>query len=391
MSVEPTPCEVIAEVLREDASPLMERWVGEVWRQFAFDLRPHVDPADPWIVRGIADLVAQGDHGSSATIRLTDRAVRLGERAATLDIEPEQVLKRLQALRDVLLTRARRELIDSAGALEAIDLVVCLERLQAAVTVLVRAITDTYFRRYRARIERDTDRLRGFNRMVSHELKGAVSALHGAAMLLSEEAIADRSDTRARQVAIIRRNAATIDELLDDLLALTATEMPDESIPPDGASVADAVQRARDRLESEATERGVRIAVDEPLPRVPVPGRALDLVLGNLIKNGVRYADREEPDPYVLVHAWPREEGGWTIAVEDNGRGIPDEAKPRVFERFYRAAPDVSGTGLGLGIVRELVEGWNGRIWFESTEGVGTTFFVTVPAAADAQARAVRR
>ena len=61
----------------------------------------------------------------------------------------------------------------------------------------------------------------------------------------------------------------------------------------------------------------------------------------------------------------------------------PDDAKPRVFERFYRAAPDVSGTGLGLGIVRELVEGWNGRIWFESTEGAGTTFFFTVPASPD--------
>lgn len=69
------------------------------------------------------------------------------------------------------------------------------------------------------------------------------------------------------------------------------------------------------------------------------------------------------------------------MGVEDNGFGIADKAKLRVFERFFRAAPErqIAGTGLGLAIVKEVVEHWGGHVWLESKEGSGTTFFFTLP------------
>ncbi|MFW6089524.1 MAG: sensor histidine kinase, partial [Gemmatimonadota bacterium] len=123
----------------------------------------------------------------------------------------------------------------------------------------------------------------------------------------------------------------------------------------------------------------------DQMPRVRTDHRALALVLGNLVKNGIRYSDPEKAERWVRVDARrtaPDDEQGMVlIRVEDDGIGIPEEARPRIFERFYRAATDVPGTGLGLGLVREEVERWGGRVWFESEEGVGTSFRFTIQAA----------
>lgn len=81
------------------------------------------------------------------------------------------------------------------------------------------------------------------------------------------------------------------------------------------------------------------------------------------------------------ITARPEEGDTWTVTVEDNGVGIPAEVGSRIFERFYRASPDLPGSGLGLAIVKELVERWGGRVWYESREGVGSSFHFTAPAA----------
>ena len=113
---------------------------------------------------------------------------------------------------------------------------------------------------------------------------------------------------------------------------------------------------------------------------------ALELVLINLVANGIKYADRAKAAPFVAVDA-EESDSHYEVRVSDNGIGIPRESVEKVFERFVRAHPHldeqlgVEGTGLGLAIVEECVAALSGSIAVDSREGEGTTFTVRVPKA----------
>jgi len=107
-------------------------------------------------------------------------------------------------------------------------------------------------------------------------------------------------------------------------------------------------------------------------------------VITNLVANSIRYTN----EGGVIDIDLKKEDDHVLCIVRDNGIGIPEAQKAKIFERFFRADNAVSkvpdGSGLGLSLVKELVEKWGGKVWFESKEGEGTTFFVTIPAAKDA-------
>jgi two-component system phosphate regulon sensor histidine kinase PhoR len=120
------------------------------------------------------------------------------------------------------------------------------------------------------------------------------------------------------------------------------------------------------------------------LPRVAVDADAMTQALVNLLDNAVKYsgASRE-----ITLRLGQRDE--WvTVAVSDNGIGIPEEDQEKVFERFHRVSTglvhDVKGSGLGLAIVKHIVEAHGGKVTVESRPGRGTTFTIHLPALADA-------
>lgn len=104
-------------------------------------------------------------------------------------------------------------------------------------------------------------------------------------------------------------------------------------------------------------------------------------MLSNLISNAIRYSP-EGTDVEVNLEL---SDGRAVISVRDRGPGIPKEHRPSLFKRFYRATSDHRKTGLGLGlyISKGIVEGHGGRIWFETAEGKGSTFFVSLPISRD--------
>src|SRR4030095_15784706 len=119
----------------------------------------------------------------------------------------------------------------------------------------------------------------------------------------------------------------------------------------------------------------------EPSPDLPVVSgnsERLQQVFQNLIDNAVKYIDK--PRGRVGVTA-ARRRGAWEFRIADNGPGIPERYREKVFQIFQRLDPTgaVQGTGLGLTLVRRIVEGRGGRIWIESQEGHGTTVCFTWP------------
>ncbi len=104
----------------------------------------------------------------------------------------------------------------------------------------------------------------------------------------------------------------------------------------------------------------------------------LEIILNNLISNSLKYSDLRKEDPFIEVQIKCNSTSA-EIRVSDNGEGIPADAKPRIFDMFYRATANSSGSGLGLYIVKQAIQKINGTISVHSEYGKGTEFIVVIP------------
>jgi two-component system phosphate regulon sensor histidine kinase PhoR len=222
---------------------------------------------------------------------------------------------------------------------------------------------------------------REFVANASHELRTPVTAVRVAAETL-RSAIAD-PDTASRFIRIIERSAERLQQLIDDLLELSRIESREYALDVEPLALAPLVQAAITRYSERAAQRGIAIEMTRGVEGVAVHAdrRALDIVLGNLLDNAVKYcSDRAR----VAVGA-TRDGERVRISVSDSGPGIEPRHLSRIFERFYRVdagrSRELGGTGLGLAIVKHLIEAMGGTVGVESTVGAGTTFTFSLPAA----------
>jgi two-component system phosphate regulon sensor histidine kinase PhoR len=232
---------------------------------------------------------------------------------------------------------------------------------------------------------------RDFVANVSHELKTPLTSIRG----YSETLLGDDLDeeTRRRFLETIERNAERLQRIVDDLLDLSRLEsggwVP-ELVPLDPVAVAeDAWSGFRDR----AGAAGIAFDIDcaAPLPIVADPS-GLRQIFCNLYDNALRYTPRGGSIAVRIGAPAPALAGSGaggsrrvTVEVRDSGSGIPRDALPRIFERFYRVDPARSraegGTGLGLSIVKHLAESMGGDVSAESALGRGTIIRFRLPAA----------
>jgi two-component system, OmpR family, phosphate regulon sensor histidine kinase PhoR len=216
---------------------------------------------------------------------------------------------------------------------------------------------------------------------VSHEMRTPLTAIRGYAETLLSGALSDDENNR-RFVEIIQAHAIRLNNIASDLLVLSDLESGRRDTEPGAVSVEEAINTAMLTVEAEARVRGVNL-IRGPVQAVTITGHALRLeqALVNLLDNAVKF---NKVGGEAKIEAGPAPEGGVYISVSDNGRGIPSDDLPRIFERFYRVdkarSREVGGTGLGLSIVRHVVERMEGTIRVESRLGRGTTFTMTFPA-----------
>jgi signal transduction histidine kinase len=147
--------------------------------------------------------------------------------------------------------------------------------------------------------------------------------------------------------------------------------------------VRDIVQRVIDAMQGSIRARRAQVRVGE-LPPVWGDPTALEQVFANLVGNAVNYLDpaRDGRIEIGTAPAPPGVQSLWIFYVRDNGQGIPEVALPRLFNAFQRLHGNATaGEGIGLALVRRVVERHGGRVWAESKEGVGTTFYLSLPEA----------
>jgi signal transduction histidine kinase len=142
------------------------------------------------------------------------------------------------------------------------------------------------------------------------------------------------------------------------------------------------VQRTLDELQQIANDWAITVetSIVEDVPDFQGDEEQFERALINLVENAIKFST---PGARVWVSV-EQQDGEICFKVKDNGIGIPVELHSHLFERFYRGrqkgAEHITGSGLGLSLVKTVVENHNGKIWLESAENQGTTFFVTVPA-----------
>ncbi len=217
-------------------------------------------------------------------------------------------------------------------------------------------------------------------RAVSHDLRNPLTSVLGPAQLL-ERRLAKAGMPRERESAgVILAAAQRMDTMIQDLVDAARSmtgQIKLERRPVDMRSFA---LELKERLATSLETARIDVQVPPGLPPVWVdPGR-LERILANLWSNALKYSTPGTP---VSVNAY-RRDGEIVTAITDRGPGIPPEDLPRLFQRYTRAGAAREareGLGLGLYITRRLVEAHNGRIWAESTVGVGSTFSFSLPIA----------
>ena len=219
---------------------------------------------------------------------------------------------------------------------------------------------------------------RDFVSNLSHELRTPLASLKALAETLQEGALDDPPAAR-RFVDQIQIEVDALTQMASELLELSKIESGRFSLNRSPVAAFNLLQAAARRMQVQAERANITLslACADDLPEVQGDIQRLEQVLINLIHNAVKFTP---PGGEVFLIA-ESIFGGVRFGVRDRGVGIPAEEVLRIFERFYRVDKSRTGrgTGLGLSIAKHIVEAHKGRIWVESTEGQGSTFYFTIP------------
>jgi two-component system phosphate regulon sensor histidine kinase PhoR len=230
---------------------------------------------------------------------------------------------------------------------------------------------------------------RDFISNISHELRTPLASLKALVDTLRDGAL-DDPPAAQRFLDRIETEVDAMTQMVQELLELSRIESGRAPLSLVPTPVADVVAPPVERLHPQAERAGLSLTVDLPsdLPPVLADAERVREVVTNLVHNAIKFT---RPGGRVMVRAYPLEDEGQRpkadryhsaviIEVADTGVGIPADDLPRIFERFYKAdrARSGGGTGLGLAIAKHIVQGHGGRIWAESIEGQGSTFYFTL-------------
>ena len=395
---------VLAAALREAREELVRRWLDRITARVAMnpnrifpteELLNHV----PILIDGIANYLEHPEQELGAEAPVIAKAMELGALRHAQGFDAYEILKEHEILGGVLYAYLADVVEHTAVPGTRTELLDAWQRVGHAVELIRQATMTHFLRLWAERVREREERLRRFNRMVSHELKNRVGAIRGAASLLSETWI--EATQRDRFVQMVRDNTDALQRVLDNLESLSRIESDTRQrrniLLPQAA--AEAVRQMREPAEA----RNVAIVIADDLPAVEVDAAAVELCLMNYLSNAIKYADDGKPDRWVKVTGElrfrERVDGGpeLVVRVQDNGIGIPKEARGRLFEQFYRAhgqtVTGVEGSGLGLSIVRETTESMGGRAWVEFPQDGGAIFAFSLPSRReeDAAAAGTRR
>jgi signal transduction histidine kinase len=386
---------MLAERMRASRLELTQRWLERIIARVEVppakifptdDLLNHV----PVLILGIADYIESPTKIVLAEMPVVAKAMELGQLRFAQGFDAYEVLKEYEIFGGILFAFLTRTVDSLDQPCTRGELLACAHRVFIAVALIQQATLTNYLSLLTAKLAEREERLRGFNRTLSHELTNRITAIAGAAQVMELDTLGDLE--RQRLNSVVTRNVLGMQKVLENLAELSRLE---DSRQQRHVTLRTAASEVIRQLRDAARAKGVELANADGLPEVEVNAAAVELCLSNLLSNSIKYADSARKERWVRLSARPDTEGlhdGYiVIEVRDNGIGVPTDKRERLFQRFFRAHGDgttgAHGSGLGLSIVRETAESFGGRAWAEFPED-GSLFAFTLPVrrAADEQA-----
>jgi len=243
------------------------------------------------------------------------------------------------------------------------------------LTGVLAVITDiTDMKKAQQKLQEKNEELDAFVYKSSHDIKGPLASITGLVNLAMEE---ENSTVVRKYLDLILRSTQRLDNLILELIDIS--RLSKQSISFQTESILFMVEKVVNGLKYSQNAENVDFKIDiPPKLRVYTSIQLLDSILQNLIVNAINYKDERKEKPFVFVKA-SNLENSVCIKIQDNGIGISDKIKSKVFDMFFRGTTKAKGTGLGLYIVKNGILKLGGRLEMESDEGIGTTFTIYLP------------
>jgi signal transduction histidine kinase len=381
-----TLARVLAERMRENRDDLTRRWLDRISARVSVDPN-RIFPTDalldhvPLLILGIADYIENPQKVILSDIPVVAKAMELGELRFSQGFDEYELLKEYEIFGGILFSFLSRTADHIDEPCSRGELLACAHRLFLAVALIQQATLTHYLSLVKERLSEREQRLRAFNRALSHELRNLMGTIGGAADILELGSISE--DQRRTMVSIIVRNTTSMKASLENLVELS--RLDEDARRSRHVSLPKAAAEVVRQLREAARGQSVELKLSAALPPVEVNAAAFELCLSNLVANAIKYSDPDKPKRWVEIGAQVNGladgQSETIVVVRDNGLGVPEDKRSHLFERFFRAheeTKEIEGTGLGLSIVRETVASLGGRAWAEfSTEG--SAFYFSIP------------
>jgi signal transduction histidine kinase len=380
---------VLAERLRLARHDLTGQWLARIASRVSLDpnrvfptneLLDHV----PLLIDGVADYVKNPAAEIGVDMPVVAKAMELGELRHKQGFDAYEILKEYEFLGGILFEFFTTTVQNIAEPCEKSELMACGSRLYRAVTIIQQSTMTHFLLLADKQVSEREERLRAFNRVISHEIKNRVGAILGASGVLSE--LTDMPHNKRRElVEIVLRNAREMRNTVENVLVLSRTDK-DDPRQHRHVKLAEAVAEAVRQVREAAQAANIDVRILPGIPDIEVSAAVIELCVKNYLSNAIKYADPTKRDRFVEItgteEAAESGEREIVLRVRDNGIGVPADKREKLFERFFRAHDGmnaIEGTGLGLNIVRETAESQGGRAWAEYPSGGGSVFAIALP------------
>jgi len=219
---------------------------------------------------------------------------------------------------------------------------------------------------------------------VTHDFRTPLTSIKASVTMLIENNQLPREErnldqhSRGEFLQVINEESDRLNTFVESMVELARFQAGDGGLERSSVAPEEVVLKAARRAKSIRPEHSLRSAIEPNLPEVSADSRALVEVLYNLVENAAKYS----PAGTAIHIGAARHNGSVRFSIEDEGPGIPESERESVFERFYRGDKSDGGLGMGLAIVRGIIEAHGGRIWVESGKK-GARFVFDLPAKTD--------
>jgi len=220
-----------------------------------------------------------------------------------------------------------------------------------------------------------------FVSLASHQLRTPLSAINWNLELLMSDDKVKLNENQKEYAQEAYLSSKRMVALVDALLNVSRIEMGTFSIEPKSVDIAEIIKACVKDSEHKILEKKIKMKeeYDSTIPKIMADPNLIDIVCQNLIENALNYT----PDGGKIKVSLAKKENDILIIIEDSGIGIPKAAYDSIFTKLFRAdnarEKKADGNGLGLYMTKEIIDNSGGKIWFESEEGRGTKFYITIP------------